>query len=161
MVRTVTEAVEANGSAPFDYILVTLKALPDIYSTTDIIGPAVTPGKTTIVLLQNGLGKGRDRCRPVTFVLLTHLSIGVEEPVVAQFPTNPIVSIVAYIGTSQISSGHILMVGGEFLVVGNYLASKTDNTAQRQLLLDFFEKGGVTATAEDDVERIRWQKLFW
>ena len=51
--RTVTEATQFG---PFDYIVVTLKALPDVYSTTDIIAPAVTEGKTTIVLIQNGYG---------------------------------------------------------------------------------------------------------
>lgn len=54
MVRTVSEA--ARSGEPFDYIVVTLKALPDIYSVPDIIEPAVVEGKTTIVLIQNGIG---------------------------------------------------------------------------------------------------------
>ena len=55
--------------------MVTTKSLPDVYSVPDIIAPAITKGKTTIVLIQNGLG--------------------VEDPIVERFPDNPIVSIVA------------------------------------------------------------------
>ncbi|ORZ25371.1 ketopantoate reductase PanE/ApbA-domain-containing protein [Absidia repens] len=141
VVRTVSEAADLDKDTPFDYILVTMKALPEIYNVADIIAPAVTPGKTTIVLIQNGLG--------------------VEEPIVANFPENPIISIVAYIGTSQVSPGHISMVGNESLVVGTYLRSKVDNTEQKKLFLDLLQKGGVDAVDVDDVERVRWQKLFW
>lgn len=56
MVRTVSEAAQSDDT-PFDYILVTMKALPEVYDVAEIIAPAVTPGKTTIVLIQNGLGK--------------------------------------------------------------------------------------------------------
>ena len=54
MARTVSDAKEFG---PFDYIVVTLKALPDMYDTADIISPAVAEGKSTIVLIQNGFGK--------------------------------------------------------------------------------------------------------
>ncbi|SAL97004.1 hypothetical protein [Absidia glauca] len=140
VVRTVSEAAESDKT-PFDYILVTMKALPEVYDVAKIIAPAVTPGKTTIVLIQNGLG--------------------VEEPIVENFPNNPIVSIVAYIGTSQVSPGHISMVGSENLVVGNYLPSKIENTEQKKIFIDLLEKGDVHTTPVDDVERVRWQKLFW
>ncbi|KAI9033942.1 ketopantoate reductase PanE/ApbA-domain-containing protein [Phycomyces nitens] len=138
VVRTVSEGVT---SEPFDYIVVTLKALPEIYNVAEIIAPAVTKGKTTVVLIQNGLG--------------------VEEPITEAFPENPIVSIVAYIGTSQISPGQILMVGGESLIVGDYKAAPVDSTAQREKFADLLEKGGVTVQKVDDVERVRWQKIFW
>jgi 2-dehydropantoate 2-reductase len=85
----------------------------------------------------------------------------VEEPIVENFPNNPIVSIVAYIGTSQVSPGHISMVGSENLVVGNYLPSKIENTEQKKIFIDLLEKGDVHTTPVDDVERVRWQKLFW
>ncbi|KAI8098884.1 2-dehydropantoate 2-reductase [Halteromyces radiatus] len=141
VVKTVSEAVEANNGAPFDYVLVTMKALPEVYNVADIIAPAVTPGQTTIVLIQNGLG--------------------VEEPIVENFPDNPLVSIVAYIGTSQTSPGHISMVGKESLAVGTYLPSKVDSSIQKQSFIDLLLQGGVDAMALDDIERIRWQKLFW
>ncbi|KAI8636047.1 2-dehydropantoate 2-reductase [Parasitella parasitica] len=135
--RTVSECVT---SVPFDYILVTLKALPECYNVADIIAPAVTKD-TTIVLIQNGLG--------------------IEEPITDRFPDNPIVSIVAYIGTSQTEPGKIKMVGKESLVVGKYLGAKTDSEKQRAELIELLRKGNVDVQIVDDVETVRWQKLFW
>ncbi|RUS24847.1 ketopantoate reductase PanE/ApbA C terminal-domain-containing protein [Jimgerdemannia flammicorona] len=53
----------ASNGDEFDYVVVTLKALPDVYDVAEIIRPAVTLGKTTIVLIQNGLGEGSVRWR--------------------------------------------------------------------------------------------------
>ncbi|CAO0790985.1 unnamed protein product [Mucor circinelloides] len=135
--RTVSECVT---SEPFDYILVTLKALPECYNVADIIAPAVTKD-TTIVLIQNGLG--------------------VEEPITERFPDNPIVSIVAYIGTSQTEPGKIKMVGKESLVVGKYLGAKRDSEKQRAEFIELLKKGDCDVQVVEDVEKVRWQKLFW
>lgn len=137
VVRTVSEGVT---SEPFDYILVTLKALPDVYDVAEIIAPAVTEN-TTIVLIQNGLG--------------------VEEPITNRFPNNPIVSIVAYIGTSQNDPGKITMVGRESLLIGKYLSAKTDSDKQRAAFIELLKKGDVEVQVVEDVECVRWQKLFW
>lgn len=117
-----------------------MKALPEVYNVADIIAPAVTPN-TTIVLIQNGLG--------------------VEDPITERFPDNPIVSVVAYIGTSQLSPGKISMVGHESLVIGKYFGAKVDSDKQRAEFIELLKKGGVDVQVVDDVERVRWQKLFW
>lgn len=91
----------------------------------------------------------------------TGLVLGVEEPIVERFPDNPIVSIVAYIGTSQLAPGRIKMVGDESLVVGNYLPSPVDANKQIDEFVELLRKGGCTVQRVDDVERVRWQKLFW
>ncbi|KAI9274471.1 ketopantoate reductase PanE/ApbA-domain-containing protein [Phascolomyces articulosus] len=135
------EVVKSVPEEPFDYVMVTMKALPDVYSVADIIAPAVTKGKTTIVLIQNGLG--------------------VEDPIVERFPDNPIVSIVAYIGTSQIAPGHIKMVGDESLIVGNYLSSPVNADPQIDSFVDLLNKGGCTVNRVNDIDQVRWQKLFW
>ncbi|KAI9470535.1 MAG: 2-dehydropantoate 2-reductase [Benjaminiella poitrasii] len=140
VVRTVSEAITTDTPS-YDYILVTLKALPESYNVAEIIAPAVTSDTTTIVLIQNGLG--------------------VEEPITHQFPNNPLISIVAYIGTSQLEPGKILMVGRESLVVGPYLQAKTNADKQRAEFIEALQKGNVDVQQVDDVERVRWQKLFW
>lgn len=114
--------------------------MPEVYNVAEIIAPAVTEN-TTIVLIQNGLG--------------------VEEPITDKFPNNPIVSIVAYIGTSQNEPGKITMVGRESLVVGKYLDAKVDSDKQRENFVELLKKGDVDVQIVDDVERVRWQKLFW
>ncbi|KAI8990765.1 2-dehydropantoate 2-reductase [Mycotypha africana] len=138
VVRCVSEA--DTSKTPFDYILVTTKALPECYNVADIIAPAVTRD-STIVLIQNGLG--------------------VEEPITERFPNNPIVSIVAYIGTSQVEPGKIVMSGRESLLIGKYLAAKRNSDKEREFLIDLFKRGDVDVQVVDDVERVRWQKLFW
>lgn len=117
-----------------------MKALPECYNVADIIAPAVTEN-TTIVLIQNGLG--------------------VEDPITERFPDNPIVSIVAYIGTSQNEPGKITMVGKESLVVGKYLAAKRKSDKERAAFIELLKKGDVEVQIVEDVEKVRWQKLFW
>ncbi|KAG1183448.1 hypothetical protein G6F36_008441 [Rhizopus arrhizus] len=138
VVRTVSDSVT---SAPFDYVLVTLKALPEVYNVADIISPVIKDESTAIVLIQNGLG--------------------VEEPIVERFPNNPIISIVAYIGTSQHEPGKITMIGNESLIVGKYLKAKRSSVEQQAKLVEYLKKGGVDVQEVDDVEKVRWQKLLW
>ncbi|ORY91873.1 ribosomal protein L35Ae-domain-containing protein [Syncephalastrum racemosum] len=140
VVRTVSEA--ARSGEPFDYIVVTLKALPDIYSVPDIIAPAVVEGKTTIVLIQNG--------------------IGVEEPVAQRFPNNPLISVAAYIGTAQNEPGLIQMTANvESLAIGHYAASKVDAKVTTDRFIELLQAGGVNANFEDNMADVRWRKVFW
>lgn len=63
VVRSMSEAVEQSESQIFDYVLVTTKALPTTPSTAELIRPAITPGKTTIVVIQNGIGVEEEYAR--------------------------------------------------------------------------------------------------
>jgi 2-dehydropantoate 2-reductase len=96
--------------------------------------------KTSIVLIQNGLG--------------------VEEPILAAFPANPLLSVVAYLASSQVSTGKITMIGRENLVMAEYRQPNVDGEQQRDLLFDLFLKGGVSMEVVPDIERPRWQKLI-
>ena len=83
VVQSPAEAA-SQGLGPFDYIIVSTKALPgQKLSTPEIIRPAVTEGETTIVLIQNG--------------------IGIEDEYAAAFPKNILISCVVYLPTTQIS----------------------------------------------------------
>lgn len=84
-----------------------------------------------------------------------------EEPINDRFPNNPIISIVAYIGTSQNDPGKITMVGRESLLIGKYLSAKTDSDKQRGEFIELLKKGDVDVQVVEDVEHVRWQKLFW
>jgi 2-dehydropantoate 2-reductase len=53
------------------------------------------------------------------------------------------------------------MVGRESLVVGKYIAAKRDSDKQRAEFIELLKKGDVEVQVVDDVERVRWQKLFW
>ncbi|EIE92322.1 hypothetical protein RO3G_17193 [Rhizopus delemar RA 99-880] len=138
--HSVVQSVHDVTSKHFDCILVTLKAIPEAYNVADIIAPVVTDNNTIIALIQNGLD--------------------VEKPIFDRFPDNPIISIVAYISVSQNELGKITMQGKESLLVGKYSKSK----AESKDILKFIEhlrKGGVSVEVTDDIEKVRWQKLFW
>ncbi|KAJ0381916.1 hypothetical protein COL922a_013588 [Colletotrichum nupharicola] len=73
--RTVHDSLQ---HGPFDYVVVALKNLPDVYSIPNIIAPAVTLDRTSIVLVQNG--------------------IDIEQPFVDAFPKTILLSGVPMIG---------------------------------------------------------------
>ncbi|KAJ2959726.1 hypothetical protein NQZ79_g4825 [Umbelopsis isabellina] len=134
--RTTEEAAQVE----YDYVIVTMKALPDVYDVSEIIRPVVTVGKTSVVLIQNGLG--------------------VEEPILAAYPANPLLSVVAYIASSQISPGKIKMMSAENLIMAEYRQPNVDGEQQKNRLHELFLKGDVSMKVVPDIEEPRWQKLI-
>ncbi|KAI0901807.1 6-phosphogluconate dehydrogenase C-terminal domain-like protein [Annulohypoxylon nitens] len=145
--KTITEAVEnAVGEGEgektvFDYVVIAAKALPTSPSTAELIGPAVTNGKTGIVLIQNG--------------------IAIEDEYARLYPENPILSTVAYFPATQISPGVIQHREIETLHVGTYPASAPiAHKESAEKFVDLLTRGGATGKLHDDVQRERWGKLL-
>jgi 2-dehydropantoate 2-reductase len=136
-VRSVEEAVAIEPESGFDYILVASKALPTIPSTPDLIKPAVS-SKTTIVLMQNG--------------------IGIEDPYAKLFPDNPLLSAVVYVPATQISPGVVQHQELALLHVGTYPASSSTKTASR--FAELLTSSGGSAIVHEDVQFERWSKLL-
>lgn len=135
---------EAASQGPFDFIIVSTKVLPGQKpSTPDVIKPAVTQGKTTIVLIQNG--------------------IGIEDEYAAAFPANPLLSCVVYLPTTQISPGHINMGGIELLQIGTFPAVQEPTSQAKQAaeqLQSTLASGGGNAELHADIQAQRWSKLL-
>ncbi|KAI9596464.1 2-dehydropantoate 2-reductase, partial [Syncephalis fuscata] len=128
----------------FDYVVVCTKSLPELSSTADTIAPAITANKTAVVLIQNG--------------------VGIEEPVAQQFPHNPCISCVAYIGVTQIAPGVISHALRGDLRIGSY--NRVEQPIQTQepdtnRLAQLFEAGGVAAMVMTDIQPVRWNKIVW
>lgn len=144
VVRTPSEAT--GGLGGYDFVIVTAKALPNVEpKTPDLISPAVTRGKTCIVLIQNG--------------------IGIEDEYAQLFPDSPILSCVVYLPTTQVQPGNIEMGGIELLQVGTYPASARssgDPTARRaaDTLISTLNSAGGNAQFFEDVQEKRWGKLL-
>lgn len=140
VVRTPDEAAQ-EGS--YDYLIVTTKALPDA-ETSKVIQPAVTKGKTTIVLIQNG--------------------IGIEDEYAETFPENPLLSCVVYLPATQASPGHIQMGTFESLEVGTFPASaykeKPGPKKATDEFIEIMKNAGSKAQFFDDVQEKRWDKLI-
>lgn len=144
VVRTPAEAAAqlAEGQA-FDYVLVTVKAVPGA-KTPEIIAPAVTAGRTSIVLIQNG--------------------IGIEEEYLQRFPQNPLLSCVVYLPTTQIAQGHIQMGDFERLEVGTFPARQYETSesvaAATDKFIELVQNGGSHVKRFHDIQEKRWNKLM-
>ncbi|KAI1627293.1 ketopantoate reductase PanE/ApbA C terminal-domain-containing protein [Exophiala viscosa] len=137
VVKTVDEAVTKSDGKPFDYIIVTAKAIPSTPSLPEQIAPAVSPS-TTIALIQNG--------------------IGVEDIYSQAFPQNPLLSCVVYLPATQTSPGTIKHGEVELLHIGTYPAGRDKSSAED--FASVLRSGNGTAKVHDDVQIERWTKLL-
>lgn len=128
VVRSPLEAVEDSrnssssdeGEGVYDYLLVACKAIPEA-QISETIAPAVTRGRTTIVLLQNG--------------------IGIEEEYSKRFPENLLLSGVVYCPVTQTSPGYITMGDVERLEIGEFSSSSSSSSVENN-------KNSTTTTTE-------------
>ena len=143
VVQSPAEAA-SQGLGPFDYIIVSTKALPgQKLSTPEIIRPAVTEGETTIVLIQNG--------------------IGIEDEYAAAFPKNILISCVVYLPTTQISPGHIRMGAIELLHIGAFPSTQDSSSPasiSTERIRSILAQGGSNVHSHPDIQAQRWSKLL-
>ncbi|KAF8975026.1 hypothetical protein BGZ46_009499 [Entomortierella lignicola] len=136
--------VKTVPSETYDYIVVCMKVLPHVYSIPDIIAPAVEASpNASIVLIQNG--------------------IGIEDPIKARFPRNPILSTIAYIGVTQCEPGLIRHSGMvQRLAVGVFEPIEgVDTDSALQIFGDICKRGGIETIVTNDILSYRWRKLIW
>lgn len=145
MVNAVPKVAE-HGVAPFDYILVTTKSIPDVSPTVaDIIAPAVTPGRTAIVLSQNG--------------------INIEKALIERFPTTPLISSVAYTGATETAPGKVYNDDPDRQKIGAFtnpeIPPKTAEEAAQRYVEIYNSKGTLDVTYNPAVREARWRKLAY
>ncbi|KIX02862.1 uncharacterized protein Z518_08805 [Rhinocladiella mackenziei CBS 650.93] len=140
VVRTVADAVRLSLGQPFDYVVITAKAIPTTPSLPEQIHPAVSEN-TTIVLIQNG--------------------IGIEALYRSSFPSNPILSCVVYLPATQTSPGTISHREVERLHIGTYPAmAPAAHKTSAGTFSNLIQQGGGTAIVHEDVQHERWKKLL-
>jgi 2-dehydropantoate 2-reductase len=132
----VVRSCEEAAGVPYDYVVVCSKAIPGIIPA--LIAPAVTPGKTAIVLIQNG--------------------VGIEQEYFDAFPSNPIVSAVVYMPATQRPAGVIKHGEVEKLQLGPYPASSAKDAAKA--FTQLIQSAGGTAEYHDSIQPKRWTKLL-
>jgi 2-dehydropantoate 2-reductase len=136
------------AAAPFDYIIVATKNIPDVKPTViDIIEQAVTPGKTSILLLQNGLN--------------------IEKPIITRFPDNVVLSGVSLIGATETQHGVIRHDDtddckvGAFSGSGSKVQPEVAEASARRLVDAYNACGRVDWEYDEDVPFTRWRKLLY
>ncbi|KAI5867583.1 ApbA-domain-containing protein [Durotheca rogersii] len=98
VVRTPDEASNIK-EGPFDYIILCIKALPDVYDLASVIDAVVTPQHTCIL------------------VNTTH-TLGVEAAIEERFPTNVVLSLVSNAELTQIGASEFEHTGSTEVWVG-------------------------------------------
>ncbi|KAJ5385743.1 2-dehydropantoate 2-reductase [Penicillium cosmopolitanum] len=149
VVSNIVDAVVPNE--PFDFIVITTKQLPEAYSVAELVKPAVSPGHTSIVLIQNGLD--------------------IEVPIIAAFPNNTVISGISMIGSRVNGENCIIHDGPDDLVIGTHFHDGKDRTVQHQQTREFVNiyaagtvgPGAISGkcTFTDNMLVARWQKLLW
>jgi 2-dehydropantoate 2-reductase len=124
----------------YDFVVVESKSFPHS-NQAELIVPGVTPGHTSIALLQNG--------------------IDIEAPYKEKFPDNPILSCVVYLPVTQITHSVFHHKEVERLVIGTfpYTAPKTHKFKAEQFG-ELIKAGGATSDVQDGVQGERWLKLL-
>lgn len=138
--------VQGEGLEPYDFLVVTTKNIPDVKPTVlDIIEQAITPGVTTIVLLQNGLN--------------------IEKPIVERFPENIVLSGVSLIGATEFKLGSIRHDDGDRVKLGPFpgqsVSPKVAEAKGKQFVELYMACGKVDWQYDEDVNFTRWRKLVY
>ncbi|OBA24463.1 2-dehydropantoate 2-reductase [Metschnikowia bicuspidata var. bicuspidata NRRL YB-4993] len=146
--KNVARSVEdaARDFGPFDYVVVTTKNIPDGSMTCeDIIRPAIS-SSTTIVLIQNG--------------------IGIEIPMIEQFPGSVVLSGISLIGSSNIDcvienlhKDHILLSPFNNPNVPKEVAD--EKLKEFAAIYQNDDKSVNEIDLEEDSRRSRWAKLVY
>lgn len=137
VVRNVVEAI-TQSHEPFDFVVVSTKATELVTKTViEQMKPALTAQRTSIVLIQNGLG--------------------VERPFYNAFPGTTIISAVAYLPTTQVSPGVFVHSEVEILHLGLYPSVPASKPLE--IFAELIRRGGATARIHDDVQAERWCKI--
>lgn len=138
--RTVSEAVELTDDEPFDFIVITTKALPTNPSTAELIRPAVSRN-TAIVLIQNG--------------------IGIEDEFAAVYPDNALLSGVIYLPVTQVSPAVVHHREVELLHIGTYPTEAVPEAKEAaRAFTKLVRSTGASVKLHDDVQFERWCKLL-
>lgn len=143
--RSVEDAVSGNG--PFDYIVLSTKNIPDgPQPCEEIVRPAIVPGKTTIVLLQNG--------------------IHIEKPMIREFPQNHVISGISLIGSANINCV-VENPGKDTILLSPFHNPNVDPQVSMAKTLEFKElyqhpdENVNKINIEENALRSRWEKLVY
>ncbi|KAJ6008287.1 hypothetical protein N7540_012263 [Penicillium herquei] len=130
-------------ASPMDYVVCAHKAIDQDKVAAELT-PVVEAGRTTIVIIQNGVGN--------------------EEPFRSQFPDASILTCVTWVGTIQSTPGIVKHMKSEDMQIGLFPNSKVDPATEQQRLktfTDLLEHGKTRFQIMEDIQRQRWEKVVW
>lgn len=151
----------AEVSGTFDYIICANKAIdPD--AAVSQLQPAVDETKTTIVIIQNGVGneelfrKKLPGCSIITCVVFLSCLKAISVPSLTRLQT--------WTGATQTSSGIVEHNRSEDMQIGLFPNSSVDQAVEQTRLNTFaslLEDGKTRFRTLTDIQRQRWEKVVW
>ncbi|KAI1121183.1 2-dehydropantoate 2-reductase [Nemania abortiva] len=139
--RVVKTATDARST--FDYVVCTHKAIHQ-ESVPEQLAPAVDSKKTTIVIIQNGVGN--------------------EEPFRQAFPGASILSCVTWVGARQVEPGIIAHTRSEDMQIGLFPNHSVEQGLERERLNQFaslLTQGKTVFQIVPNIQVQRWEKVVW
>ncbi|KAH8165972.1 hypothetical protein CIB48_g2297 [Xylaria polymorpha] len=133
----------AEAQCTFDYIVCAHKAI-DQASVPKQLAPAVDEKKTTIVIIQNGVGN--------------------EEPFRQAFPGASILSCVTWVGARQTEPGIIAHTKSEDMQIGLFPNNTVEELLEKQRLdkfVSFLTQGKTVFQVVPNIQVQRWEKVVW
>lgn len=130
----------------FDYIVITTKNVPGVgQDMAEVIAPAVSPGITVIVLLQNGLN--------------------IERSYSERYPENIILSGVSFAGSQEVTPGTIEHGSHDHLLLGAFRNPNVDvasgEAAARSFVSLYAASGKASCFYTAEAMSHRWRKLVY
>jgi len=126
---------------PCDVVAIALKATHNA-ALAQLLPPLLKPGGT-VLLLQNGWG--------------------IEPELARLAPAQTILGGSCFICSNRVGPGRIAHLSGGAIAVAQYASGyrPAGITPALSAVCDDFARAGITATASDDLSRVRWKKLVW
>lgn len=144
VVRTPEEAA-GNKGGPFDYVILCVKALPDVYDLASVIDAVVTPQHTCIL------------------VNTTH-TLGVEAAIEERFPTNVVLSLVSNAEITQLGTSEFEHSGSTEVFVGPANRSSEIPTAVQddmaQALAITLGSGRVECKVSSNIRQQQFERVI-
>ncbi|KAJ8125240.1 hypothetical protein O1611_g8399 [Lasiodiplodia mahajangana] len=133
----------ADAQSTFDYIVCAHKAINQA-SIPEQLAPVVDPKKTTIVIIQNGVGN--------------------EEPFRQAFPGASILSCVTWVGARQVEPGIIFHTKSEDMQIGLFPNRSVEEALEKERLHRFaslLTQGKTVFQIVPNIQVQRWEKVVW
>ncbi|GFP53193.1 meiotically up-regulated gene 72 protein [Trichoderma asperellum] len=119
------EDAAGNRDGPFDYVILCVKALPDVYDLAAVIGSVVTPQHTCIL------------------VNTTH-TLGIESAIEERFPTNVVLSLVSGAELNQLGQSEFEHKGSTDVWIG---AASRNTTIPQSIQEDMAQAISMTLSS--------------
>ncbi|KAI5816632.1 2-dehydropantoate 2-reductase-like protein [Pyronema omphalodes] len=143
VVRTPEEAGTMSGG--FDYVLLSVKALPDVYDLASIIESVVTPQHTCILVN-------------------TTTAIGTEAYLESRYPTNVVLSLVSGVALSQLGNSEFEHTGGSDIWVGSAIQNtnipESIQYDMAEALALTLHSGNVDCHVSPNIRQQQWERML-